>query len=419
MKAKLFLAFLFLSTCAMAQKNVAVYVTGDEQISSGVKKVFGSELVSAIVKNNEYKAVERTSEFLNVISREQGYQHSGNVEDSQISELGKQFGVGYVCVVEITDLSQPSDASSSVEYYIQARLIDVEKATIVATARESFLKKGSFSSSDIVKTAEKLAYNLIGKETVPIGYDYSTYLTKNGPGCTILEIDNTGADTQVSLVYLSQIKTSVCISPATYIMDDETGVKYMLLSAEGIAVKPQTTDVGKGTRNVFTLHFKKIPSSSSIIHMVEPDGWKFVGISLKPYGKQNYFLFSENTSALQQEAKQLAGNERLQRTSDALTVTNAALGMLSNSLNEMNEAMKKENVYELTVMNTHSSPRNIYIRGKLIGKVAGYGSATFKLSLDVYGNAESVQTTGYVFSPSREFTTIPRQNKGAKITWRL
>ena len=170
MKTKLLMLLCLFSTFLFAQKNVAVYVTGDEHISSGVKKVFGSELVAAIVKNNDYKAVERTSEFLNAIQREQGYQHSGNVEDSQISALGKQFGVEYVCVAEITDFTTPSMGQALVEYYVQARLIDVEKATIVATAREILQMSGTFSSvENIVKPAENLAYKLIGKSVSGIG----------------------------------------------------------------------------------------------------------------------------------------------------------------------------------------------------------------------------------------------------------
>ena len=62
MKTKLLMLLFLISTYAFAQKNVAVYVTGGDDVPSGVKKVFGSELVAAIVKNNDYKAVERPSE---------------------------------------------------------------------------------------------------------------------------------------------------------------------------------------------------------------------------------------------------------------------------------------------------------------------------------------------------------------------
>lgn len=412
MKTKLLMLLCLFSTFLFAQKNVAVYVTGDEHISSGVKKVFGSELVAAIVKNNDYKAVERTSEFLNAIQREQGYQHSGNVEDSQISALGKQFGVEYVCVAEITDFTTPSMGQALVEYYVQARLIDVEKATIVATAREILQMSGTFSSVDIVKPAENLANKLIGKGSLPIGNEYSTYLNKKADGCTILKIDNTGVDTKVTYAYQSLINGTIHIKPTTYIVDKETNVRYMLLSADGIGVYPQSTNIYKNTRTTFTLHFKKMPSSTSNVDIIEPDGWGFYGISLKPYGQKDYFLFADNSSALQQEAKTV----KAQNTADILNGISAALNQATE---DITKTIEENNVYELTIMNTHSSPRNIYIEGKFIGKVPGYGSATFNLSTNVFGKVESVQASGYIFTPNREFGRVDRPYKGKKVLLRF
>ncbi len=419
MKTKLLMLLFLISTYALAQKNVAVYVTGGDDVPSGVKKVFGSELVAAIVKNNDYKAVERTSEFLNVISREQGYQHSGNVEDSQIRELGRQFGVEYVCVAEITDFTKPSMSQSLSEYYISARFIDVEKATIVATAKEYLQMNGGSSIEDIVKTAENLSYKLVGKSSAPVGRDYSTYLTKNAKGLAIMSIDNTGADTKVTCVYLSLIGTNIRILPTSYIKDKETNIKYHLLSADGIGVSPQSTNIAKNSRTVFTLHFQKIPSSTSLIDIIEPDGWRFYGVSLKPYGVRDYFLFADKSSELEQEAREVKTQNTI-NTMNAVSEGISAVGeSVAQTLAEINRKNEESNFYELSIMNTHPYPLNIYIANRFIGVVPKYGAQTFRLSTNVYGRLESVQASGYLLSPSRGYANITRQPRGMRLTLRL
>ena len=124
---KLLIIFLSaLSLTAVAQQKVAVYVTGEQ---SGINKVLGDQLVAAFAKSGQYTAVERTASFLSELSKEQGYQRSGSVSDSEIARLGEQFGVNYVCVVDISDVFEKK--------YISARLIDVLTAEIVNTANES------------------------------------------------------------------------------------------------------------------------------------------------------------------------------------------------------------------------------------------------------------------------------------------
>lgn len=84
-----FLTILALTLSAMAQKpKVAVYVTGDEDINI----IVGNRIVDGLAHNGKYITVERTANFLKALSAEHGYQRSGEVDDSQIAELGKQFG---------------------------------------------------------------------------------------------------------------------------------------------------------------------------------------------------------------------------------------------------------------------------------------------------------------------------------------
>ncbi|MBQ7648159.1 MAG: OmpH family outer membrane protein [Paludibacteraceae bacterium] len=182
---KKILIFLFwgaFSLAAFSQpKKVAVYVTGED---AGINKVFGSKLVSAFARSEQYSAVERTIEFLSQLSKEQNYQHSGAVDDSDLSRLGKQFGVQYVCVADVTDVYG--------EKYISARLINVETAEIV----DAYDGGGRISSmSDCVRIANEIAGKLSPEEFAytPIQYtsSRSTTLPNNGSkfgNCNLTEI---------------------------------------------------------------------------------------------------------------------------------------------------------------------------------------------------------------------------------------
>lgn len=123
MKKYIILCFILLTisgTVFAQTKKVAVYVTGND---ISINKVLGDKLVEAFVKNGKYIAVERTNSFLAELKKEQKYQRDGEVSDSEISEVGKQFGVQYVCVAEIYDVYN--------EKHISARLIDVESVEII------------------------------------------------------------------------------------------------------------------------------------------------------------------------------------------------------------------------------------------------------------------------------------------------
>lgn len=134
---------------AQEKKKVAVYVTGSGE--AGVNKVLGGKMVAAITQSGTYTAIERTAEFLAEINKEQGYQRTGNVDDSQISRLGKQFGVNLVCVAEVYQVLGSN--------YVSARLIDVESATVLATADGHNELK---SIDDLFTTSEDIAARLLG-----------------------------------------------------------------------------------------------------------------------------------------------------------------------------------------------------------------------------------------------------------------
>lgn len=105
-------------------KRVAVYVPRSDA-SKGIGRVLGDKMVAAFVASGRYIAVERTNSFLSQLRNEQEYQQNGAVDDKEISRIGKQFGVQYVCVADISDVMG--------EKYVSVRMIDVETAEVVNT----------------------------------------------------------------------------------------------------------------------------------------------------------------------------------------------------------------------------------------------------------------------------------------------
>lgn len=164
MKKIVLIMMICLPMMVMAQKKVAVYVTSDDNgIDNTTKGIIGGELVRAIVKTQKYQAVERTADFLKQINKEQEYQHSGTVDDEQISALGKQFGVDYVCVANVMPFRD--------KVYMQARLIDVETATVLAIARET----SSMSDiEEIIAASEVVANVLINPDGTSMSHTEKT-----------------------------------------------------------------------------------------------------------------------------------------------------------------------------------------------------------------------------------------------------
>ena len=148
MKKLLVLFFLFSSLVTFAQqKKVAIYVVGNDDINS----IITDHLMDRIANDGKYIVVERTASFLRELLKEQSYQHSGAVDDNELVRLGEQFGVDYVCVAKANNTWGHK--------YISVRMIDVERAEVIATA--SAYGKVQTSNSALVSTLNKLSTDLI------------------------------------------------------------------------------------------------------------------------------------------------------------------------------------------------------------------------------------------------------------------
>jgi hypothetical protein len=119
--ALLFVALFCVSVFAQDLPKIAVYVSGN--MRDDEKKALGTRMLSTIVKSGRYKAVERSDEFLNQLASEHIKQRSGAIDEAQIKRLGKQFGVDFICITDIT----PAFGM----FYVSARIVNVETAEIV------------------------------------------------------------------------------------------------------------------------------------------------------------------------------------------------------------------------------------------------------------------------------------------------
>ena len=169
MKNLLIFLLSALSLTAFAQqKKVAVYVTGDDPMNS----IMGDHLVDGIAHDGKYIAVERTASFLNELVKEQSYQQTGAVDDNEISRLGKQFGVDYVCV------ATPFDVWG--EKYISARMIDVERAEVIATSSANGKIENSTQFVAILNTLTKGLVKSFEQSKKADAKKVAVYVTRTG-----------------------------------------------------------------------------------------------------------------------------------------------------------------------------------------------------------------------------------------------
>lgn len=292
MKKQLFLLFISMmfSASLYSQKSVAVYVTSSESVPKETSKILGSELVSAITKNENYIAVERTDDFLSQVSNEQG--NYENIDDSKLCYFGKKFGASNVCVADITKFGD--------EYYIVARLLDINTAKVWKTSRTTSTLS---SLNELIKASELLSDDLFGNKK-----EFSTYAYgDNGHNQTfITRIENKDNTTKVSFKCVSiSPNQQIGIRKNTYIEDLSTHEKFMLVDAGNINIMDENNkaykNIGEGIWE-YTLYFERIPDDTRNIMIIEPNnGWEYKDITLKPYGNENIYVFEDNTQVLYEE----------------------------------------------------------------------------------------------------------------------
>lgn len=273
---------------ALSQKTVAVYVTSSESVSPETKRILGSELVSAITRTNEYVAIERTDEFMAQVSQERG---NYEIDDAQLYDLGKKFGASNVCVADITKFGD--------EYYIVARLLDIKTSKVWRTSRK-YSKLASLK--DLVETSESLAEGLFGQTK-----EFSTYASgDNKDNLTLItKIENREAYTKVTLKIVTILPyQQIGISSDTYIEDVSTAARYALKNTSNISIinkkESNYKTINKGVWE-YSLFFESLPEDVTNIMIIEPGGYEYKDIILKPYGDNNTFVFEDKAQQLYNE----------------------------------------------------------------------------------------------------------------------
>jgi len=154
-KAAIFIAalILFISAGAFAQDlpRIAVYVTGD--VPDNEKTALGTRMLASLVNSGRYRGIERSNAFLAEVEKEQVKQRSGAIDDGQISELGRQFGVKFICIASITPVFG--------EFQVAARIVNVETAEVDFIGESASPLK---SMADLVRVSDQVVKNMFGEE---------------------------------------------------------------------------------------------------------------------------------------------------------------------------------------------------------------------------------------------------------------
>jgi hypothetical protein len=157
MKKITFILIALLSTAIFAQDlpRIAVYVTGDA--GDNEKRVLGTSILTAIVRNGRYTSVERANIFFAEVENERAKLVDGAImDDNQIREIGKRFGAEYVCITDVT--------TALGEYHVSARVIDVETAAVVSIGESHGPMQ---TMSDLTQVADNVVRNTFGEQTRP------------------------------------------------------------------------------------------------------------------------------------------------------------------------------------------------------------------------------------------------------------
>jgi opacity protein-like surface antigen len=136
-------------TPVTSKPKIAVYVTGSKD--NVENRALGTYILEALVRSGNYTAIERSELFLAEIDNEQIKQRSGAIDDAQISRLGMQSGVQFVCVADVTRAFGGNQVS--------VRVLDVETAEVVAVG----VADGPLRNmSDLRNISEKVVNAMLG-----------------------------------------------------------------------------------------------------------------------------------------------------------------------------------------------------------------------------------------------------------------
>ena len=140
------------SAFAQDLPKIAVYVTS--KMFEHENKVLEKKMAAALVRIGQYSVVDRSTESSDKLAAEHIKQRDGSVDEKQIKMLGKQYGVDFICIADIT--------SAFGGFQVSASIINVETAMVVSMG-ETFSKSMTFGdlSRSLDEVLERMFNNQI------------------------------------------------------------------------------------------------------------------------------------------------------------------------------------------------------------------------------------------------------------------
>lgn len=181
--------------------SLVVFVVGMEsnQVGDFLAILVGNELSSG----NRYDVITRTDVVQKKLKELRDYEQSGNVNEGELIEWGRQNNVSMLCLVTSIKLD---------EHMFAAQLTDVKSSRLVGSADYSC---ANLSSADLKKASELLAGQLQGKSVAPQKQEISSAATiggsdkKNGDsfnpdGIELVYIEGTGGTIGIQNLYIGK-----------------------------------------------------------------------------------------------------------------------------------------------------------------------------------------------------------------------
>ncbi|MBR1878094.1 MAG: hypothetical protein IJ814_03695 [Paludibacteraceae bacterium] len=160
------LSALSLMTVAQEKKTVAVLdpICRDNSVNAFFQQMVRGAMESAVTSSAEYEAYDRSA--FDMIQKEQAFQRTGAVNDSQIKKMGEMAGVDYVLVSEV----------SAYEGYLSAviKILNVTTGKYDKSADDFMELKPDAVKSKCKEMASSLFGEIISPNTSPQPKELST-----------------------------------------------------------------------------------------------------------------------------------------------------------------------------------------------------------------------------------------------------
>lgn len=177
-----------------------------------------------------------------------------------------------------------------------------------------------------------------------------TFLTK---------IENRETYTKVTFkIVTTSPSQQIGISSETYIEDMSTGIRYKLKNTSNINIIDKKNSnyktINKGITE-YSLFFELLPEDVTNIMIIEPGGYEYKDVILRPYGNENTFVFEDKSQELYNEKTGVTPANNNQNTTNSYQPVSESHGHEAPSV----QYIKEETKVEVQDMNSSSLEQTI------------------------------------------------------------